>query len=362
MTEAKAAKTSRRRGGAGRWILLGALIVVTVVWLALAPLFRPPSQTHRAVRVTIAKGASLERIGESLERAGAIRSAWAFGWYTRWNGLGAKYRAGRYALSANMSLAQITRALETGGNEGDSRVRVTLPEGWTLRQIAAAFAEKGVTDTQEFLRLAASPEGIRTLRADFPLPEKTLEGYLFPDTYFFLPRTPAAQVIETLLTNFTMRFVRPYQREIGQHGLELHQLVTLASLVEREAKVAADRARIAGVIDNRLKLAMRLQVDATVLYALGHHKEVVLYKDLEVDSPYNTYRNKGLPPGPIANPGMAALMAALNPEKNDFLYYVARPDGSHLFSRTAQEHEAAKRQARSERRQQRGTEASPGGE
>jgi UPF0755 protein len=169
------------------------------------------------------------------------------------------------------------------------------------------------------------------------------------------------QVIDTMLSNFSTRFARPYRVEVGRSGRDLHAIVTIASLIEREAKVPQDRARIAGVLDNRLRRGMRLEVDATLDYAYGYHKTRVLYKDLEVASPYNTYRHKGLPPGPIANPGLAALQAALHPERNAFLYYVARPDGAHIFSRTPDEHAAAKRQARLERRRLSEMEIEPGG-
>jgi UPF0755 protein len=325
--------------------------------------FRPTAANTRPVSVTINEGASVESIAGELEEAGVIRSAWAFRWTARSRGNSTKLKAGRYRFSGGLSLAQILQRLEVGPEAlSDGRIRVTIPEGFTLRQIAAALNKSGATDGKAFLAEATHPRSIARLRADFPLPNATLEGYLFPDTYYFDRKSSPAQVIESMMTNFMQRFVRPYQQEIRASGRSLHSLVTEASLIEREARVPEDRARIAGVIDNRLKKGMRLQIDATVLYALGEHKSRVLYKDLEIDSPYNTYRHVGLPPGPIASPGLASLEAVLRPEKNAYLYYVARPTGDHIFTRTRAEHEAAIRKARAERAQlERQTEGRPGG-
>jgi UPF0755 protein len=338
------------------------LILVLTVGAGVASLFQPVSSRHRPVKVRVPGGASVGRIGEILAGDGVIRSAAAFDWYVRWRGVGGKFKAGRYTLSGDMTLRQITHELLLGPLPADDGlIHVTFPEGYTLRQIADTLDAKGVTDGKSFLQLATDPDAIAEAHADFPLPQKTLEGYLFPDTYAFAPHTPPARVIDTMLLNFYARFARPYQQEIASGGRSLHHLATVASLIEREARAPQDRARIAGVIDNRLQRGMKLQVDATVLYALGHHKDQVLIRDLEVDSPYNTYRHRGLPPGPIANPGLASLLAALRPEKNDFLYYVARPDGSHIFTRTLAEHETARRQVRLERQRETRVEEQPGG-
>lgn len=344
-------KPRKRPLWAGLFLLLA--IGASGVWW----LFQPVSNVRRPVPVTINEGAGVGSIGESLYRAGVIRSPFAFSWTARRQG--AKLKAGRYTLSGHESLAQIVQRLEAGPEQPpDDRLRVTIPEGFTLRQIADRLDEKGVTEGKAFLALATDREAIGQLRADFPLPKETLEGYLFPDTYYFRGKSSPEQVIETMMTNFTRRFVRPYQQELEASGRSLHDLVTEASLIEREARIPEDRARIAGVLDNRLKKGMRLQIDATVLYALGQHKARVLYKDLEIDSPYNTYRHKGLPPGPIANPGLASLEAALRPEENAYLYYVARANGAHIFTKTLAEHEAAIRRVRAERsREERNTES-----
>jgi UPF0755 protein len=331
-------------------------VLLLLVAAGIAPLFRPLAGEHKQVNVTIPPGTSVAGIGEILERHGIVRSGWAFGIYARLRGDASKLKAGTFRLSGDMSLGQIAQELRLAGAGFGDRVHVSVPEGYTLKQIAAALQQHGVCDAAEFLKIATTPDVIAQIHADFPLPHDSLEGYLYPDTYMLKPHTAPLQVIDGMLLNFSNRFVRPYQHQIDQSGESLHNIVTIASLVEREAKVPQDRARIAGVIVNRLKRGMKLEVDATVLYALGHHKDKVLYRDLEVKSPYNTYRHAGLPPGPIANPGLPCLEAALSPEKNDFIYYVAQPNGAHLFSRTPEEHQAAKREVRLERSQARGAE------
>lgn len=330
------------------FFLLSAVLAGACGWGWLQ--FQPVARTYRPVSVVVEPGVSLTALGEALYRQGVIRNTLAFRWVARSRAGRWKVRAGQYTLSPDMSLAQIVQRLQQGPEQPPAdQVRVTIPEGYTLRQIAEVLHRDGVTDREQFVSCATDAAQIARLHVDFPLPARTLEGYLYPDTYYFHRNMPATQVIQTFLANFSRRFARPYQREIRASGRTLHHLVTVASLIEREARVPQDRARIAGVLDNRLQKGMRLEIDATVLYALGTHRERVLYRDLKVDSPYNTYRHRGLPPGPIANPGLEALKAALRPEPHAFLYYVARPDGSHIFTSTFEAHQAAVRRARAER-------------
>ena len=311
--------------------------------------FEPVAPDAKPTAVVIPSGATPDRVGTILEQKGVVRNASAFRLYARYKGGTERIRAGHYSLSGSMSLARILQRLKAGPQEEEG-IKITIPEGFTLEQIAESLGAKGITDEKEFLRLAKNKAAIAGLTADFPLPDATLEGYLFPDTYHFKPKTAPLKVMEELVANFENRFARPYQQAIAGSGRSLHEIVTIASLIEREARVSQDRAPIAGVIENRLQQGMRLQIDATVLYALGKHKDRVLYKDLEVESPYNTYRHKGLPPSPIACPGMACLEAALHPTQSTALYYVARADGSHVFTRTLAEHEEAKKRIRTARK------------
>ncbi len=345
--------------------LLSTVVAALLIGGILFWLGTPPSNQHRPVSVMIPAGSDLMKIGSILQDRGIVRNAQVFALAARYEGNSAKLKAGRYILFPDMQLPQIVQQLRFGPKLTVSGIRLTVPEGYTLRQIAHALETKGIAHEVDFLKLATDPVAIQQLQADFPLPKKTLEGYLYPDTYRFAPNTPPQKVILEMLTNFSARFARPNQTAIASSGRTLHEIVTAASLIEREAKAPQDRPRIGGVIENRLHKKMRLEIDATVLSALGHHKDRVLFKDLTIDSPYNTYRHRGLPPGPIANPGLPSLEAALRPEQNEFLYYVARPDGTHIFTRTIQQHRTAVKQVRDERKLLQpvpaGTEVQPGG-
>ena len=178
------------------------------------------------------------------------------------------------------------------------------------------------------------------------MPAKTAEGYLFPATYTFEGNAAPEVIVNRLLDEFNQRFVNKYKAEILRHKLSFHELVTLASIVEREAVLEEERATIAGVFINRLAIGMKLESCATVQYALPQHKKRLMLADTRYPSPYNTYINAGLPPGPICNPGLPSLLAALKPAKTDALYFVARGDGGHIFTRTFAQHEAAIRKIR----------------
>ena len=311
----------------------------------------PASESPRPTKVVIPQGSTAREIARQLQRQGLIRSEIAFLWRAlRTKNMNAM-KSGGYELSPDMTLAQIIDRLTRGGQDV-TELSVTIPEGYTLRQIAKTLeAKRVIQDEEAFVRVASS--SMKTLEMPFQVKAKSLEGYLYPETYRFPPGTESERAAETMLETFDREFYQPYKAQIGKSAHSLHDLVTMASLVEREARVPQDRARIAGVIENRLRKGMRLEIDATVLYALGHHKDRVLYRDLNVDSPYNTYRRKGLPPGPIANPGKESLLAALHPEKHDFLFYVSKLDGSHAFSRTMAEHTRRVAQFRALRRNQR---------
>lgn len=323
-----------RRGIAMGGAVLGAGILCTGLWVAHE--LRPASRAARRVIVTITPGMRLESMSTALRSRGLIRSTTVFLWAARLRGVPEHPRPGRYAFSTAMSAVQIADRLAKG-ETGINEIRVTIPEGYSLRQIAKALVRRGILrDEAAFLEVAKKPAG--RVRTPFSLPATGLEGFLFPDTYWFPPGARPERVAQEMVDTFVRRFYVPNRADIVASGRSLPAIVTVASLVEREAKTDADRPKIAGVIYNRLARRMPLQVDATVLYALGHHKSRVLYSDLRVASPYNTYRRRGLPPGPIASPGLPSLEAALHPEHSNYLYYVAGPDGAHIFSRTEAEH------------------------
>jgi len=291
--------------------------------------------------VEIPPGTGTAEIGRLLSARGLVRNAVAFTLYARVLGLDGRLQAGEYRISPGEGIPRILRRLASGDVV---RHVLTLPEGLTADEVAARIERLGLGRAAEFRRLVRQPERfwIPQMRGNR---SGSLEGYLFPDTYL-LPKGVGEERIVRILVDRFRQATEALLAGPLPLGLEPHGVVTVASLVEREAKRPEERRRIAGVIYNRLRMGMPLQIDATVLYALGTHRPVVRWADLAVDSPYNTYRRVGLPPGPIANPGLAALEAAARPERHAFFYYVARPDGTHIFTRTLEEHLQAIRQVR----------------
>jgi UPF0755 protein len=292
--------------------------------------------------VIIPSGATSSTIGQILSTAGIVRSASDFVLAVKIRGLSHSLRGGEYRLSPSMTLLQVVDVVARGQVLLHA---VTIPEGFTAADVVDALVDKGLSDREELTALVRHGEDLYSFPFLDGVVEGSLEGYLLPDTYQIPRGLSAHDVIGAFLERFGQAVVPLWEAQGG--GRSLHAVITMASLVEREARLPEERPLIAGVLYNRLHRRMLLEVDATVLYALGRHKSVVTYKDLDVNSPYNTYRHLGLPPGPIANPGVAAIRAALVPAKTEYLYYVARPDGSHVFSRTYQEHLAAVRRQRS---------------
>jgi UPF0755 protein len=286
--------------------------------------------------VDIPMGSSVSTIAGRLKRAGVIRNATVFTLAARVLGYAPDMKAGEYRIEAGKGAIEIMEQLAGGFAEAQW---LLIAEGQTLAQIAATLDQRRLADHNQFLRAASrSP---RRYGLEIPVPRRSVEGYLMPDTYKFPRQSSPNSLIKRMLANWNDKVYRPNRRRFAQSDLPVDKIVILASMIEREARVPEDRPKIAAVIRNRLKKKMKLQIDATVLYALGRHKKTVTMKDLKVESPYNTYKVVGLPPGPICNPGLSSIEAALEPAGMDHLYYVAQPDGSHIFSRTYEEHRAA---------------------
>ena len=295
-------------------------------------------------RVTVPSGASMRLAADSLQASGVIRSARAFSLYAKLTGRDRSIKAGTYLFDRKASWNTIISSLVAGRG---LVFTVTIPEGWDLRTIVPAIAEvmKVAPESLD----AATHDTALIHRLDIPVP--TLEGYLFPETYLLPDGSGALTIVRRLVSEFERRWKPEWNARLGQLGMTRHQVITLASIIEKEARVPTERPIISAVYHNRLKRGMLLQADPTVQYALGRHTARVLYKDLEVRSPYNTYRTVGLPPGPIASPGTASIEAALFPADVPFLYFVAHPDGHHEFRATLREHNEAVRQMRILRRQ-----------
>ena len=318
-----------------------AIVLAGALGIGAARFLAPVDPRASAKIVVIRPGASTSAIAATLEEAGVIRSASHFIVAARARRVARSLRDGEYRLSPAMPLLRIVDVL----SRGDVVLHpVTIPEGFTADQIVRTLARAGLGDAGRLRVLTRAGAG--QFEYDFlqSVPGGALEGYLFPDTYHFPRFLDERRIVDRFLGQFAQTVV-PLWRGAAA-GRSLHEVVTMASMIEREAKSAGDQGLIAGVLYNRLTRGWRLEVDATVLYALGGHKPVVTYGDLKVNSPYNTYLHAGLPPGPIANPGLGAIRAALHPARTDYLFYVARPDGSHAFSRTLSEHLANVRRFR----------------
>jgi UPF0755 protein len=290
----------------------------------------------RTVMIEVHRGATAGDVARSLAAEGVIRDPRVLQWWLRVTGRAGQVHAGSYEFSGAHSVREVAEILLSG------RVllrAVTIPEGSTRWQVAETVAEAGFGTYEEALEATGQVE----LIADLDPQASDLEGFLFPDTYMALESAAAAEVVEMMVDRFRRTWTASRQALAEGGGLSLREVVTLASLVETEAAIAHERPLVAAVYRNRLERGMLLQCDPTLLYALvldGRTDRNIRRADFENDSPYNTYRFRGLPPGPIANPGEASLDAALRPAEVEYLYFVARNDGSHAFSRTLREHNA----------------------
>jgi UPF0755 protein len=292
-----------------------------------------------STRVIIPRGASFADAADSLSKANLIGWRKMFRVYARLTGGDRKIKPGTYLLRHGTPWNDIVSALHGGHGLVNT---ITIPEGYTISQITPLLARtlKVPVDSVD----AAVRD--TSLLARLDLPTATLEGYLFPDTYAFPIGTTARQAVHEMLYDFERRWKPEWDAKAAALQINRNDLVTMASIVEREARLPEERPVIAAVYYNRLRKGMLLQADPTVQYALGHHVGRVLYKDLTVESPYNTYVHKGLPPGPVASPGVASLDAAANPANVPYLYFVASRDGHHEFRMTLDEHTSAIREVR----------------
>ena len=295
-------------------------------------------------RVTVPPGASMRLAADSLEAAGVVGSAKLFSAYAKVTGRDRSIKAGTYILDRGASWNAIVNALVAGKG---IVLTVTIPEGWDLKTIIPTVSRVMKVPTAALDSAVRDTGLIRQLKVPIP----SLEGYLFPETYLLPESSGALPIVRRLVAEFERRWKPEWNNQLEKLGMSRHQVVTLASIIEKEARVGSERPTISAVYHNRLKIGMMLQADPTVLYALGRHENRVLYRHLEVESPYNTYRNVGLPPGPIASPGSASIEAALFPADVPFLYFVAHPDGHHEFTSTVREHNEMVRRMRALRRQ-----------
>jgi UPF0755 protein len=331
--------TPRRRRKRSNWRgrLLALALFVAIAATAVFVSCRGSGTGE--VRVIVPRGATLRVAADSLEKHGVIQNATAFRLYALLRRGDRSIRAGTYLFRRPISWGRVLEDLRGGKGIEHS---LTIPEGWSLNQIVPQLARV----------LDASPDSVRAAVRDTALlhaldiPTATLEGYLFPDTYVFPDGTTPRQAVRTMVSRFQSVWQPEWDAQLQQRAMSRNDVMTLASIVEKEAKRPEERPVIAAVYLNRLKAGMLLQADPTVQYAIGHHVSRVLYRDLAIDSPYNTYRYKGLPPGPIASPGKPSIVAALYPAPVPYLFFVAYPDGHHAFTTNFAAHSAAVKTAR----------------
>ncbi|MDH4139570.1 MAG: endolytic transglycosylase MltG, partial [Coriobacteriia bacterium] len=328
-------------------LVLVALILAAVAAWAL--LFRPDHEIPSGlpVQVEIPEGASTADIGDQLSAAGVVENANMFRLQSRLSNADADLRAGVYDLVTGMPYGVVITELTRGPKI--KYVTVTIPEGFVVEQVAQRMEEQAGIPAEEFLALAKSggakefPEH-QYLEAGY---QGSLEGYLFPKTYRIKEGTTAREAIEIMLDQFDVEIAAVDLTLSQEMGFDLHEVVTIASMIEREAQIAKEREIVSSVVYNRLKKDMRLEIDATIEYVLPGNRFRLRASDLEIDSPYNTYRKKGLPPGPIANPGLASLKAAAMPAQTDYIYYVLTgTDGSHTFATNENDFLEAKRKSK----------------
>lgn len=304
-----------------------------------------PVPKGATVLVDIPIGSTVQSVAEILVKKNLIRNEWAFRLVVRLEKADGLLKAGEYELRQGLSIQQILEILIKGQSV---TYPFTVPEGLTVAQTADLLESRGLVDRETFLRVAREePLNVEYLPEGFDGAEP-MEGYLFPETYRVSGRATEEEILAIMYRQFR-RTVASLEERAQQIGLSMHEVVTLASIIEREAMVDGERTTISGVYHNRLRIGMKLDADPTVLYAHGRIDGLVTYEDLEIDSPYNTYRYAGLPPGPIASPGEASIRAALYPEEVDYLYFLSRNDGTHVFSRTYSEHRRNKAQYQPER-------------
>ncbi len=320
-----------------RWLLLAVVAVLaaggiggTLLWRqATAPVVLPAE----GVRVRIESGWSMREVARRLEQSGVVHRGWALRALARWSGVDRDIHAGDFHFSGTIGLGEVLARLRAPVTTDGL---VTIPEGRSAEEVMELLAAAGLGGRDVFECVARSPEWLR----EMDLPRTGVEGYLFPDTYAFTRGMPPGEILRAMVEHYREQAARLSEDRV-RIGLSEHEMVTLASLIEKETGSAEERPLISAVFHNRLRRGMPLQSDPTAVYGRHHFRGPITRADLDLPSAYNTYQINGLPPGPICNPGLASLEAAVHPAAVDYLYFVSRNDGTHEFSVTFAEHDRA---------------------
>ncbi len=329
------------RSGRAKFIfILTFLFILGFIWtghsLIKGQYQAVDSSDKSIIDINIPPQSSAKQIAKILAEHDLIHNEKVFLRYCSKTGYDNSLKAGHYQFNRSQSLQEIVQDIAMGKIV---TVNFTVPEGYTIKQIGELLRDKGLCTETEWQAAIDLPYDYNFLQYDNNV-RYPLEGFLFPDTYRVSENTDAETIVKLMLNNFQKVWQEIFAGQVADENI--YEIITIASMIEKEASRASERPTISGVIANRLRIKMPLQIDATVIYALGEHKEVVYNVDLDVESPYNTYKYRGLPIGPIASPGQESIKAAINPEKHNYFYYVSKGDGSHYFSKTHDEHIRAK--------------------
>lgn len=332
-------------------LIVGLSLLIATIGLLWANDVLALVKEDKTVTLRLTEETSSEDVAEQLKEEGVIEYAFLFKLLTGFKKT-ESFDAGEYELNSNMDYGQLINTLQAK-KLTRSVVTVTIPEGYSLREICDLLVENDVVRENVFWDVVNNYDFAHFMLEDVPMVENRLEGYLFPDTYDFYTnyeepddakdRAHTIDVVNKMLNNFVKKYTKAMRNLTEANGMTIAQVVNIASLIEKEAQKADERTTISSVIHNRLNDQGNfpyLQVDATIMYVTGH-KDALTADDLQIDSPYNTYVTQGLPPTAICNPGTACLMAAIQPDNTRYYYYVARSDGSHIFSKTLAEHNKA---------------------
>lgn len=324
--------------------IIGVSFVLSTVAILVANDMFGLVQDDTPVTITLDKEETVNQVAAKLKENGLIDYKWAFKLYAGLKKTDS-FSSGEFQLASSMDYGQLIQELRRANQSGET-VMLTIPEGYSIRQIAELLEKSRVCGQEEFIETANTYNFSHGFLQDVPMEENRLEGYLFPDTYEFYINERPVSAINKMLNNFNNKYTKEMRQLTEEHGLTIAEVVNIASLVEKEAKLASEQGTIAGVIRNRLDRPDAypfLDIDASLLYVTGH-KEQLTNADLEIDSPYNLRKSHGLPPTAICNPGVGALLAAISPEKHNYYYYVldkTADNGRHIFSSTLDEHNAA---------------------
>ena len=323
-----------------RRLVISAVVILGIIILAAATVFslymgnasEPVDPDNKEmVSVNIPSGVGTGDIADILSENNIIDNTVVFKFLSKTKGADGKYKAGEYSLSPSMPMEEIMKVLISG--KADT-IRFTIPEGYDIKRTTEKLASEGLINADVFAKEIESGQFDYKFLESAPAGANRLEGYLFPETYDIYTTANEHDIIDKMLYEFNKVFTDEYYARAKELKMSVNEVITLASVIEREARVSEDRPIIASVFYNRLKIGMPLQSCATVQYILGEQKAVLSIKDTKVESPYNTYLNAGLPPGPIASPGADSIKAALYPAETDYLYFLAKGDGTHAFSAT----------------------------